>query len=214
MVYFKKSQPSPTITNSYNAPDIVHKLEKDFHNKCYICEEKAPKDINIEHFVARQGNLSLKLDWNNLFLSCTHCNNIKSNDYNNLLNCTILTDKVDTALYYKIEPFPKEKVKLELLIPSDKATQTKELLEKCFNGEHTAQKKLESSNLRSLLLLLKEIREFQNLLFGYDENEDKEYFLIKIKEHLSNRSSFTAFKRWIVRDNNYFKNEFKQYIED
>lgn len=212
MVYFKKSQPTPTITSIHNTPEIVKRLAEDFHNKCYICEEKAPKDINVEHFIAHQGDSILRLDWNNLFLSCTHCNNIKSNDYNNLLNCTILTDKVDTALHYYCNPMPKEKPVFDILIPSAKATETKELLEKCFNGEHTGQKTLESSNLRDLLL--KEILIFQRLLFEYLENEDKEYFLIKIKEHLSNRSSFTAFKRWIIKDNDYLKNEFGQYIED
>ncbi len=209
MIYFKKSQPSPNITSSHNTPEIVKRLSEDFHNKCYICEEKAPKDINVEHFIAHQGDLTLRLDWNNLFFSCAHCNNIKSNNYNDLLNCTIITDKVDTALYYKIDAFPKEKVQLKILIPSAKATQTKELLEKCFNGEHTGQKILESSNLRSILL--KEIRVFQELLFAYEEDQDNSY-LIKIKYHLNNKSAFTAFKRWIVRDNDYLKNEFEQYI--
>jgi len=211
MVYFQKSQPAPTIMKNYNTTDIIERLEQDFHNKCYICEEKAPKDINVEHFVAHQGDEDLKYNWNNLFLSCNHCNNIKSNDYNNLLNCTKLDDKVDTVLYYKINPFPKEKVQVRIKNSSSKAIQTKELLEKCFNGEHTPQKKLESANLRSLLL--KEIRIFQDLLFEYEEYND-DLSLNKIKYHLSNKSAFTAFKRWIIRDSEYLKTKFEQYIED
>lgn len=211
MVYFEKSQPSPVKGRNHNTSMIIESLEHDFENKCYICEEKAPQNINVEHFISHQENEILKYNWNNLFLSCRHCNDIKSTDYDNLLNCTISIENVDTALHYKIQPFPKEKVKIQVIRPSLKATKTKELIEKCFNGEHTAQKKLESSNLRDLLL--KEIRKFQELLFDYDENKD-EYFLIKIKYELSNKSSFTAFKRWIIRDNNYLKNEFKQYITD
>jgi len=211
MVYFKKSLPSPTITSSHNTPEIIKKIQEDFHNKCYICEEKEPKDINVEHFIAHQGDAGLRLDWNNLFLSCVHCNNIKSNDYNNLLNCTIATDNVDTVLHYYCNPMPKEYPIFKILTPSAKATQSKELLEKCFNGEHTGQKKLESSNLRSLLL--KEIRKFQELLFDYEEDND-DYYLVKIKYELSNKSAFTAFKRWIVRDNDYLKKAFEQYIED
>jgi len=211
MVYCKKSQPSPIIINSYSTPDIVKILEEDFYNKCYICEEKAPKDINVEHFVAHQGDNTLKFDWNNLFLSCAHCNNIKSNTYNNLLNCTILNDDVDTAIHYYCNPMPKEKPVFDILIPSDKATETKELLDKCFNGEHTGQKTLEGSNLRSILL--QEIRIFQELLFDYEEDQDS-FYLIKIKYHLNHKSAFTAFKRWIVRDNDYLKNEFEQYIID
>jgi len=210
MIFFEKSQPSPTITSTHNTPEIIERLEQDFKNKCYICEEKEPKDINVEHFVAHQGDDSLRLDWNNLFLSCTHCNNIKSNDYNNLLNCTVAADSVDTALHYYCNPMPKEYPEFKILIPSDKANQTKELLEKCFNGEHTGQKKLESSNLRNLLL--KEIRKFQELLFDYEEDND-EYYLVKIKCELSNKSAFTAFKRWMIRDNEYLKQKFEQYIE-
>jgi hypothetical protein len=209
MVYLKKSLPSPVMERNHNTPIIIQSLEYDFKNKCYICEEKLPKDINVEHFVSHQGDENLKYDWNNLFLSCRHCNDIKSTDYDNLLNCTLSIDNVDTGLHYYCNPMPKEKPIFDILIPSVKATQTKELLEKCFNGEHTGQKKLESSNLRSALL--KEIRVFQDLLFDYEENED-EYFLIKIKYHLNNKSAFTAFKRWIIRDNTYLNNEFQTYI--
>ena len=211
MVYFEKSQPSPTITSTHNTTEIIKRLEEDFHNKCYICEEKAPKDINVEHFVAHQGDKTLRLDWNNLFLSCAHCNNIKSDDYNNLLNCTNMDDNVDTAIHYYCNPMPKEKPVFDVLIPSANATETKDLLERCFNGEHTGQKTLEGSNLRSLLL--KEIRLFQELLFDYEE-DSSEIYLVKIKYHLNNKSAFTAFKRWIVRDNKYLKNEFEQYIID
>lgn len=211
MVYFEKSQPSPTITSTHNTSEIIQRLESDFHNKCYICEEKAPKDINVEHFIAHQGDKTLRLDWNNLFLSCSHCNNIKSDDYNNLLNCTNLDDNVDTAIHYYCNPMPKEKPVFKIKIPSAKATETVELLDRCFNGDHTGQKILEGSNLRSLLL--KEIRVFQDLLFAYDEDPNAIY-LVKIKYHLSNRSAFTAFKRWIVRDNEYLRNEFEEYIID
>lgn len=211
MVFFEKSQPSPVTTRNHNTAEIIHRLENDFHNKCYICEEKAPKDINVEHFISHQDNEILKYNWNNLFLSCRHCNDIKSTDYDNLLNCTILSDNVDTALHYYCNPMPKEYPVFKILIPSNQATQSKELLERCFNGEHTGQKKLEGSNLRSLLL--KEIRRFQELLFDYEEDKDAHY-LTKIKYELSNKSAFTAFKRWIIRDSEYLKQEFEQYIVD
>ncbi|MCK5853787.1 MAG: hypothetical protein KAG56_01110 [Sulfurovaceae bacterium] len=46
------------------------------------------------------------------------------------------------------------------------------------------------------------------------QNINIEHFLIKIKEHLSNQSAFTAFKRWIIRDNQALNREFQQYIGD
>ncbi len=113
-------------------------------------------------------------------------------------------------MHYKCNPFPKEKAEFEILVNSTKAKETKELLEKCFNANHTPQKKLESNNLRTELI--KEIRNFQNLLFDYFENNKNEICLIRIKEDLTNYSAFTAFKRWIIRDNIELMNEFGQYI--
>jgi uncharacterized protein (TIGR02646 family) len=218
MVYFKKSQPAPNSlviekekkSGTYNKDDVVTQLKINFHNKCYICEQKNPTTINIEHFKSHQGDIDLKFSWNNLFLSCGHCNNIKLDSFDNILNCTILKDRVDTVLHYHCNPFPKERAEFKILIASERAEETKKLLEKSFNGEHTPQKTLESSYLRDLLV--KEIRVFQTLLFDYYESsgEDKEYFFKKIKFHLSNESAFTAFKRWIIRDSEYLNKDFQQ----
>ena len=49
------------------------------------------------------------------------------------------------SLHYYCNPMPKEYPEFKILISSSQAKQTKELLEKCFNGDHTGQKKLESS---------------------------------------------------------------------
>ena len=68
MVYFQKSQPAPNISRNYNTPEVLQRLKQDFKNKCYICEQKEATNINIEHFIAHQGDDSLKYDWNNLFL--------------------------------------------------------------------------------------------------------------------------------------------------
>jgi hypothetical protein len=215
MVFFRKSQPAPEIGSNYNTAEVVQRLEIDFHNKCYICEDKRPSNINIEHFIAHKGDVDLRLDWNNLFLSCGHCNNVKETlarqSIENFLNCTTLEDSVDSAIYYKINPFPKEKAIVEVRIASEQAENTRDLIDRVFNGENTAQKKLESSNLRAKLL--KEIREFQELLFEYDEYRD-ESVLNKIEFHLNNKSAFTAFKRWIIRDNQILFEDFGKYIID
>lgn len=218
MIFVSKSQPAPASlateklksSGTYNQEDVVKRLAEDFHGKCYICEQNKPTSINIEHFYSHEGNIDLKFDWNNLFLVCAHCNNIKLNHFNNLLNCTDISDNAEMSIAHFIKPFPKEKANFEIRISSVKAEQTKELLEKSFNGDHTPQKTLESSHLRDLLL--KEIKVFQDLLIEYFEcNKDGSY-LIKIKEHLSSRSAFTAFKRWIIRENSVLNQEFGEYI--
>ena len=214
MIYFEKSLIVPISleeeksksSGTYNTEEVIERLKIDFHNKCYICEQKEPLSINIEHFIAHKGNIDLKFSWENLYLSCGHCNNTKLAKYDEILNCTSIDDNVEMALYYKCNPFPMEKAEIKVRVDSLKARNTRELIEKTFNGEHTPQKKLESSNLRNKLI--HEIRDFQNLLFDYFENNKNEIFKIKIEEHLSSRSAFTAFKRWIIRDNEKLVQEF------
>jgi hypothetical protein len=223
MVFFEKSQPAPTCLEhektkakgDYKCGDVLPRLKSDFKNKCYICELKKPTNINVEHFIPHKGDKDLKFDWDNLFWSCSHCNNTKLDKYDNILNCTDANHKVEENLRYKFKPFPLEKVEIEPLDNSDKIINTKELLLAVYNGTTTPLKKLESANLRNKLL--EEIKLFQQNLIDYfnDTNDanDKAYFLRKIKRHLNTASSFTAFKRWIVRENEGLFNEFKQYLE-
>ncbi len=61
------------------------------------------------------------------------------------------------------------------------------------------------------------IKEFQIVLFEYFEainlQEEKYNYLKKLREHLSRRSNFTAFKRWIILENRELKAEFEKYFE-
>ncbi|MEO6693000.1 MAG: HNH endonuclease [Saprospiraceae bacterium] len=221
MVHLEKSQSVPPClatekvkaSGDYKCGDVLERIKIDFKNKCYICEYKEPVSINVEHFDPHEGDVHKKFDWNNLFWSCSHCNNTKSNNFENILNCTIQTDNVETDLKYLFKPFPFERVTIEVLNANAKSTMTKELLIAVYNGT-TKLKKIESANLRDKLL--SEIMEFQKLLIDYfrDTNSEKdyEYFLIRIRGHLDKASNFTAFKRWIVMDNTRLNKEFGRYI--
>lgn len=109
---------------SYNTSEVNAALQEMFHKKCYICENNNITSYQIEHLIPHKGDMTLKYDWNNLFLSCAHCNNTKLGKYDPILDCT------------------KEA-----------------------------------------------------------EDEDKEDLRCLIKEELGEKSSFTAFKRWLIRDN-------------
>jgi HNH endonuclease. len=221
MVHFEKSQPAPDClefekckkNGNYKCGTVLERIKNDFKNKCYICEYKEPITINVEHFIPHEGDNELKFSWDNLFLSCGHCNNTKLAKYNNILNCTCLSDKVDTDLKYIFKPFPYEKVKIEVLRDDERVHSTKDLLIDVFNGTTTL-KKIEASNLRNKLL--DEIMDFQESLKNYflDTNteEDKTHYLRKIRGHLNKASNFTAFKRWIIWDNERLNEEFGQYI--
>ena len=224
MIYHKKSQPPPAslihektkISGKYNSEDVLLALKKDFKNKCYICEEKEPSSINVEHFIPHKNrNINLKFDWNNLFYCCVHCNNTKlaHSKFNNILNCTIENDKVDVNIKYYINPFPKEKAIITQIDVSEKTLNTVVLLNEVYNGT-TFLKKIESANIRSKLL--SEIRKFQDLLFEFfDDNynpEELSEIKNQIVKHLNSTSSFTAFKRWIIRENEILNFEFKSYL--
>lgn len=226
MIYFEKTQPAPQSlaieknkkSGVYNQDDVLELLYRDFKNKCYICEQKAPISINIEHFKPHLSGKfwDLKFDWSNLFFACEHCNKTKGSKeiFNYILNCTNINHKVETWIAYEIKPFPKEKVQIEKLVDyfEDGQNLTKNtvlLLLQVYNGT-TAQKTLEADNLRRALL--NEIVKFQKFLFEYYDNastnEEKKYALIQIKKHLSQESAFTAFKRWIIRKNAVFSKDF------
>lgn len=223
MIYLKKTQPGPSIlalerskkSGTYNHLDVLTLLKSDFKNKCYICENSELHSINIEHFIPHKDkDLDLKFDWNNLFYSCAHCNNIKGakGKYDNILNCTIEAEEVETKIEYEINPYPKDIPIFKPLHSDDKTLNTVELLIEVYDGT-TPQKMIESANIRENLL--NEILNFQRLLFKYYDKKrtpkKKKNTKNKIIWELSSESSFTAFKRWIIRKHKNL-HEFLPYI--
>lgn len=221
MINIIKSQPSPTCLSieklkangDYKCEGVLNKLIDDFHNKCYICEEKEPSTINVEHFKPHKGDKELKFDWNNLFLACGHCNNIKLAKYDDIVDCTDGSRFIIDLMKFQINPFPGEKVEIIPLTTDKDVNLTAKFLNEVYNGT-TELKTLEGKSIRDKLL--KEIIEFQKLLFSYFESGiDKEVKLEirkKIKQKLSSESGFTAFKLWVIKNNDVLLNEFEELI--
>ncbi len=80
----EKVRPSGT----YRTEEVNKALGLMFAHKCYLCEQKGLSDLQIEHLIPHRQNRDLMFDWNNLFLSCAHCNNIKNDKYTPILDCT------------------------------------------------------------------------------------------------------------------------------
>lgn len=200
---------------SYRCADVLNQLRLDFLNKCYICEDKEITNLNVEHFKPHGEDKNLKFGWNNLFYSCPHCNNTKNlkPEFNNILNCTNPNHDVENWLKYKMEFFPK-KVIITQLKNCEIVINTVNLLDAVYNGG-TDLKKIEADNLKKKIL--KELREFEGLLVSYfEENlpaDDKEKTKTSIKRELSKFSAFTAFKRWIIKENNFLKKEFEIFFD-
>ena len=221
MIHLPKSQPAPAClavekakaNGTYNCGDVLARLREDFQNKCYLCEQKAPTTINIEHFIPHRGDLDLKFAWLNLFYACGHCNNTKLAKYGNILNCTLAEDGVETGIRYWMNPYPKEKVEVTALADNAVVTETVKLLDDIYNGTTTL-KLIESANIRNQIL--QELRAFQELLLAFYHDlatgQEQEDLRSKIAKELSPRSSFTAFKRCIIRDNPELMADFHEYL--
>lgn len=159
-----RNEPAPaSLANKrkYDSQDVLEALNRVFHKKCYICETKEPQDINVEHFVSHQGDIDLKFDWNNLYLSCGRCNNIKLANYDNLLDCCDADVDVLRAIMHMppVTPYA-QKLRIEAQVDDEKTNSTVELLDKIFNSNHTPNKAVTASFLR------KKIHEQYNKLLG------------------------------------------------
>lgn len=221
MIYYTKSYPPPKCleiermkaSGNYSAGDVLERLRNDFKNKCYICGEKSPVSINVEHFRPHKDNKDLKFDWKNLFWSCQHCNYTKSDKFTNILNCTDIDSDIEMRIKTKMNPYPKEKVTIEPQDELPETIETADLLNAVFNGT-TVHKKLESNNLREKINT--ELGQFRDqIIIYYNEaysHEDREKALREIRMHLNSGSSFTEFKRWIVRDNEVMIKDFGSFF--
>jgi len=217
MVYFKKtdSAPSSLIKHTiYNAQDVLDMLEDDFEGKCYICESKGIEAINMEHFAPHKKiNDIRKYSWSNLFWSCSHCNTIKSVT-EPILNCTYKNDYVDSNIRYSLDTdLQNNKIIIENLTDDVATLNTVKLLTDVYNGT-TDQNKLQARVKRNNLY--DELSYFTYIMSKYELTEDmkkKKKLFKQIKDELSNESSFTAFKRWIIRDRKELLAEFENCIK-
>jgi len=85
----------------YRRGEVIKTLAEDYHNKCYICEDK-PTTINVEHIVPHRRELALKYEWSNLFIACGHCNSIKHDKYDGIIDPTKCDPEEHIALSVEI----------------------------------------------------------------------------------------------------------------
>ena len=184
----------------FDKQEVNDALEEIFHGKCYICENKKSVEYEIDHFKPKKYADDLKFDWNNLFWSCSHCNNTKRDKFYPILDCTEV-DIDDYIAFRKIGYFGvPEKFEFEIIKDSVATKNTCDLLNAVHYGT-AAKKKIGSSIIRRELR--QELSNFKEYIREYQESkgENKKDLSVTIKLELKSNSAFTAFKRWIVRDN-------------
>lgn len=189
-----------TANSSYNTENVNMALRDIFHGKCYICENKKATSYQIEHLIPYKENMDLKYRWENLFWVCAHCNNIKLDKYDPIIDCT--KEDVENLIAFRKEGYFGEQEELVFtpLKESEEVKNTVELLHDAYYGT-TPQKKMEAKILRKMLR--ENLSAFKNYVWEYYEAEgsEKEDLELLLKSELRDSSEFTAFKRWLIYDN-------------
>ncbi|MCS4314479.1 hypothetical protein M2397_004799 [Pseudomonas sp. BIGb0381] len=187
----------------YDGSDVYLELCNIFFNKCYICETKEPHDINVEHFRPHKGDESKKFDWQNLYLACSRCNNIKLVEFDDIIDCCDIELDVFRAIRHvpPITPYAKS-VQLLSMLPNPKVELSRRLLDRVYNSDHTVNKKVSGAFLRRKIfdqynLLLDQINNYYNPVAT---DMEKELSLERMQKLIHRSAPYSAFIRWCILD--------------
>ncbi len=219
MVKVERSFPAPESlakeakkeNGIYTGADVVERLRKDFHNKCYICEVKELQDPNVEHLLPHKNGKypERKFDWENLFWSCSHCNGMKNNrKYDKgILDCC----KYDPEryLYFRIL---ESDVKIDPENPKDEIQKrTAELVTETFSLKNTGMRTYSSAE--RMKLLQKEMNKLYKQLEKLHNGSNSKVTIKIIASLLRRESAFAAFKRNYVREHVLEYPELQEYVQ-
>lgn len=167
--------------------------------------------MQVEHRIAHRGDKALILCWDNLLLSCYHCNRTKGDNFNRIINCTQLDPEEYIAI--SMMPFPKEYVEIAILRDTIEAKETAALLNLIYNGEKTDILCAECINLRKRIL--QELNNMQEKLDDYDREKNqknKNEYLQSIIRMIDRSAAFAAIKRAVIRNTPAYMHEFGKYL--
>jgi HNH endonuclease len=191
--------PAPAGTIDYTDFTIADSVKKDFHYKCYLCEENVAKHLEIDHFFPKSEFLEKENDWHNLFSGCSKCNKIKSTAFNTthhnyILNCC--TEDVDNAIALRYNVVDGSVA----ILPTREdvsSINTAELLNRIHNGHNTTSKSyiyLRESIAQQLADLRKQIDDYH--IYPSEENKNR------IAALISRKAAYMAIKRSLIKDYN------------
>lgn len=204
------SRESQKASGSYSKEDVVKQLQKDFHDKCYICELKGLQDPQVEHLKPHKNGLyhDLKFDWENLFWCCAHCNSIKNRKVydEHILDCC----KVDPEQYIYFRKSEKD-VDISPKVENDEARITAQLVSDVFNLRNSGMRTITST--QRLRELEKEMNALYDTLEKYRKNPNAIITLKKLEALLRKESAFAGFKRCYIREHIDQYPDLKSFIQ-
>lgn len=219
MVKVERSFPAPDslaeearkADGKYDKPDVIERLKKDFHNKCYICEMKELQDPNVEHLLPNKNGTypERKFDWENLFWSCSHCNGVKNNGKydNGILDCC--KDDPEKVLSFSLE---NDDVTITILnADNELQKRTAQLVTEVFSLKNTGMRIYRSD--QRLKLLQKEMNVLYKQLEKLHKKPESKVIMRMIESLLRRESAFAAFKRCYVREHANEYPELQKYVK-
>lgn len=219
MVKVERSFPAPDslaeearkADGKYDKPDVIERLKKDFHNKCYICEMKELQDPNVEHLLPHKNGKypERKFDWENLFWSCSHCNGVKNNGKydNGILDCC--KDDPEKVLSFSLE---NDDVTITILnADNELQKRTAQLVTEVFSLKNTGMRIYRSD--QRLKLLQKEMNVLYKQLEKLHKKPESKVIMRMIESLLRRESAFAAFKRCYVREHANEYPELQKYVK-
>ena len=199
--------------SNYNQPEVVNALKSVFLEKCYICERNAIQDAEIDHFIPLASGGG-RMNWNNLFYSCSRCNGIKSNGHLNILDSTSSSVDVFREIRLKASPTPDNDIVVEASsnTPSNETLNTVRLLEECYNNTSTALRGVSREALveqifEYMCTFVNARRLLRNPSTG---RTNKQGALETIEAMLSSVHPFSAFWRWQYMDDTYLRTNYPE----
>lgn len=185
------------VNGSYNGPDVVQQLKRDSNDKCYICELQGLADPEVEHLRPHYSRRIKErvFDWNNLFYACPHCNNIKKEKKyaEKIIDCCH-TDPEKVLDHI----FVAGHVQVHNKIEDEDVQLTADLIQNCFEKTNTGIR--EAACQHRIDGLSETMNVLYKTLSKYKDNPESLRYKKSLKEMLSRKSKFAAFKRFYVRE--------------
>jgi len=191
----------------YTDKAVKEQIKKDFFHKCYLCEEKTPRHLEVEHFYPQSSFPEKKHDWDNLICICEKCNKIRPKKINTGEEDAVLNPCKDDV--EKLIQLRYNCVDYSVSVSSGAATtiinNTIGLLHRIHNGADS----LSYSFIDLRKLIAAELTELEEEINNLSIYNLEAVFTKRIQKRLSRQSAFTAIKKTFILENYpAFKNLF------